>query len=196
MEKVVGVPKGLLYYDFYPMWKTFFESLGAKVITSGDTNKKIVDDGVKNSVEDACLPVKTFIGHVIDLKRKKLDYIFIPRIVSIEEKKYLCSKFLGLPDFVRSLVGDLPPLIDIEINYYKSEEFTVKEFLKAGQLLGKNSKESLSAYLKAKEEKKRFDELIKKGFKKEALKMWEKGSIRAEKRDFDLRIGVLSHPYN
>lgn len=25
MSKTVGIPKGLLYYDFYPMWKTFLK---------------------------------------------------------------------------------------------------------------------------------------------------------------------------
>ncbi len=26
----VGIPRALLYYQYYPMWKTFFEELGAK----------------------------------------------------------------------------------------------------------------------------------------------------------------------
>lgn len=198
MEKIIGIPKGLLYYDFYPMWKTFFEELGVKVITSQNTNKKIVDDGVKNSVEDACLPVKTYIGHVMDLKEKRVDYIFIPRIVSVEKKKYLCSKFLGLPDFIKSLIKDLPPVIDIEINYYKDEEFTKKEFLKAGKMLGRTRGDALKAYLRGMEEQRMFENLLKEGFTNlEALKMWEEGKVKiTEKRSFDLKIGLLSHPYN
>jgi len=199
MGKIVGIPKGLLYYDFYPMWKTFFEVLGAKVITSQNTNKKIVDDGVKNSVEDACLPVKTYVGHVMDLKERRVDYIFIPRIVSVEKKKYLCSKFLGLPDFIKSLIKDLPPVIDIEINYYKDEEFTKREFIRAGKMLGRTKGDALKAYLKGMEEQRRFKNLLKEGFTNlEALKMWEEGKVkvREERRRFDLKIALLSHPYN
>lgn len=199
MGKIVGIPKGLLYYDFYPMWKTFFEVLGAKVITSQNTNKKIVDDGVKNSVEDACLPVKTYVGHVMDLKERRVDYIFIPRIVSVEKKKYLCSKFLGLPDFIKSLIKDLPPVIDIEVNYYKDEEFTKREFIRAGKMFGRTKGDALKAYLKGMEEQRRFENLLKEGFTNlEALKMWEEGKVkvREERRRFDLKIALLSHPYN
>lgn len=198
MSKTVGIPKGLLYYDFYPMWKTFFEGVGAKVVVSQDTNKKILDEGVKNCVEDACLPVKTYVGHVINLKEKNVDYIFIPRIVSVERKKYLCSKFLGLPDFIKSLIGDLPPIIDIEINYYKNnDEFTQKEFIKVGRMFGKTEDQSLKAYFEATHQQKKFESLLKKGLTNlEALKVWEGKNLVKEESNYDLKIAVIAHPYD
>jgi len=198
MSKTVGIPKGLLYYDFYPMWKTFFEGVGAKVVVSQDTNKKILDEGVKNCVEDACLPVKTYVGHVINLKEKDVDYIFIPRIVSVERKKYLCSKFLGLPDFIKSLIGDLPPIIDIEINYYKNnDKFTQNEFIKVGRMFGKTKDQSLKAYFKATHQQKKFESLLKEGLTNlEALKVWEGKNLVKEESNYDLKIAVIAHPYD
>lgn len=198
MSKTVGIPKGLLYYDFYPMWKTFFEGVGAKVVVSQDTNKKILDEGVKNCVEDACLPVKTYVGHVINLKEKNVDYIFIPRVVSVERKKYLCSKFLGLPDFIKSLIGDLPPIIDIEINYYKNnDKFTQNEFIKIGRMFGKTKDQSLKAYFKATHQQKKFESLLKEGLTNlEALKVWEGKNLVKEESNYDLKIAVIAHPYD
>lgn len=198
MSKTVGIPKGLLYYDFYPMWKTFFEGVGAKVVVSQDTNKKILDEGVKNCVEDACLPVKTYVGHVINLKEKNVDYIFIPRVVSVERKKYLCSKFLGLPDFIKSLIGDLPPIIDIEINYYKNnDKFTQNEFIKVGRMFGKTKDQSLKAYFKATHQQKKFESLLKEGLTNlEALKVWEGKNLVKEESNYDLKIAVIAHPYD
>lgn len=30
----IGIPRALLYYEYYPMWKTFFQQLGAEVSES------------------------------------------------------------------------------------------------------------------------------------------------------------------
>ncbi|AIS52854.1 hypothetical protein TKV_c17000 [Thermoanaerobacter kivui] len=197
MSKTVGIPKGLLYYDFYPMWKTFFEGVGAKVVVSQDTNKKILDEGVKNCVEDACLPVKTYVGHVINLKEKDVDYIFIPRIVSVERKKYLCSKFLGLPDFIKSLIGDLPPIIDMEINMYRDDTSIKKEAAKVGRMFEKNKRQALKAYFNALEEQKKFERLLKRGFTPiEAIKIWEGNRLTRANKNYEIKLAVLAHSYD
>ena len=56
MSLKVGIPRGLWFYDYYPLWKTFYECLDAEVIISKPTNKKILDQGIKNTVDEACLP--------------------------------------------------------------------------------------------------------------------------------------------
>ncbi len=33
----VGIPRALLYHQYYPMWRTFFEHLGAEVVVSKPT---------------------------------------------------------------------------------------------------------------------------------------------------------------
>ena len=56
------------------------------------------------------LPIKIFHGHVADLINK-VDAIFVPRIISIAPREYICPKFLGLPDMIRNSISNLPPLM-------------------------------------------------------------------------------------
>jgi len=111
----IGIPRALLYYQYYPMWQTFFEELGAEVIVSSPTTQLMLSDGSSRLVADTCLPVKVFVGHVLSLV-DKCDYIFIPAIRSMKSKSYNCSKFLGLPDMTRAVVPEAPPILDIEID--------------------------------------------------------------------------------
>lgn len=61
----VGIPRALLYYQYYPMWKTFFEELGAEVVVSPPTTQIMLSAGSARLVADTCLPVKVFCGHVL-----------------------------------------------------------------------------------------------------------------------------------
>ncbi len=117
----IGLPRGLLYYEFAPLWTTFFEALGAEVVVSPKTNKKILDDGTRYCVDDACIPVKVFHGHVLNLKNK-VDTLFIPRIMGIHQKEYICPKFCGLPEMIKYSINDLPKMINTKIDYTKKDQ--------------------------------------------------------------------------
>ncbi|HHV75093.1 MAG TPA: hypothetical protein GXX41_10750 [Thermoanaerobacterium sp.] len=196
MSKKVGIPKGLLYYNFYPMWKAFFEELGAEVVTSSDTCKKIIDDGVKTCVDETCLPVKTFMGHVIDLKGKGVDYIFVPRVISVERHRYLCSKFLGLPDLVRNLVSDLPPIIDMKIDFYRGDDFMKREILRVGKLFINDVSKIKDAYEKSLKMQRTFECIVREGFSNtEAIKIMEGKKLDVNAKG-DLKIALLAHPYD
>jgi len=118
----IGIPRALLYYQYYPVWKTFFEELGAEVVVSPPTTRNMLAEGSARVVADTCLPVKVFLGHVLSLVGK-CDWIFIPAVRSVENKVYNCSKFLGLPDMTKAVIPESPPIleIDIDINKGKSE---------------------------------------------------------------------------
>lgn len=96
----IGVPKALLYYYYGPFWVKFFEELQIEVVVSEETNKNIIDKGVKESVPEICVPVKIFVGHALELLDQGVDYIFVPRMVTISEGEYFCPKFTGLPDLM------------------------------------------------------------------------------------------------
>jgi len=85
--------------------------LGLEVVLSSPTNKEILKQGLEFCVDDACLPIKIFHGHVADLIGK-VDMIYIPRIISIEPKEYICPKFLGLPDMIRNSISNIPHIVD------------------------------------------------------------------------------------
>jgi predicted nucleotide-binding protein (sugar kinase/HSP70/actin superfamily) len=119
----VGIPRALLYYQYYPIWKTFFEELGASVLVSGPTTKATLAAGIERLVADTCLPVKVYCGHILELTGQ-VDYAFVPAVRSLEPKVLNCSKFLGLPDLVRAVLPEAPPLLapDIDLDQRSSED--------------------------------------------------------------------------
>jgi len=128
----IGIPRALLYYQYYPMWKTFFEELGAKVVVSPPTTQLMMSSGSSRVVADTCLPVKVFCGHVLSLL-EECDHIFIPAIRSVKRKVYNCSKFLGLPDMIKAVIPESPPILDIDIDINKGKGELYQAIYKLGR---------------------------------------------------------------
>lgn len=107
-ELVIGIPRGMSFYGNYPFWHGFFSSLGFKIILSDPTTKQTMSEGSALVVTETCLPIKIYLGHILNLINKKgVKNIFVPSIQSIAPKIYNCSKIRGLPDLVRNVVkGD------------------------------------------------------------------------------------------
>ena len=127
----VGIPRALLYYQYYPMWKTFFEALGAEVEVSLPTNKAALNLGVSRAVADTCLPVKILLGHAISLI-DKCDCLFIPAVTSLGRETYNCSKIIGLPNMTRVLVPECPLILSPEINVEKGRYHLYRNIYKLG----------------------------------------------------------------
>lgn len=125
MLKTAGIPQGLYYHQFFPMWKTFFEEVGAEIVFSGNTTKTILNMGIQSCVGEACLPVKVFHGHVKKLS-DKVDCLIIPRFTSISKGEYICPEFGGLPDMVRHSIKYLPEIVDIEVDLHKHPGEAIK----------------------------------------------------------------------
>lgn len=150
----VGVPKGLLYYKYYPFIHSFFNELGADIVASGDTNKTILDEGVKYCVDEACLPIKIFHGHVASI-RNQCDLMFVPRIMQLRQREYICPKFCGLPEMVVNSIPDLPEITTVPI-YAHNNKVLFKSVLQYGLKVTKNKKKIQSAYHIALEAQKKF----------------------------------------
>ncbi|MDD2554701.1 MAG: acyl-CoA dehydratase activase-related protein, partial [Desulfotomaculaceae bacterium] len=157
----IGIPRSLLYYYYYPLWRVFFEELGAEVVLSSHSAKGILAEGLKNAVDEVCLPVKMFYGHVLDLAGKA-DMIFLPRIVSVEKREYICPKILGLPDMIRCL-KNLPPLIEVDINLYKNNKDFYCAIKNIGNIFTKNHLDIWRACLKALQVQKKYFKLMEMG---------------------------------
>lgn len=199
MALKVGIPRALLYYYYYPLWKGFFNALGLEVVVSSKTTKPILNNGVKHSVDDACMPVKLFFGHVLDLKGK-VDYLFIPRMVSVERKAYICPKFLGLPDMIRYNIPDLPPIIDVAVNMSRKENNLYNAFVEVGKVFTGNPLVIRKAFKKGLEEQERFHRLNRLGFMPhETIEQMDKGLVAqnfAPRQEGSLTVGVIGHGYN
>lgn len=103
-EKVIGIPRAMSFYNNYPFYYGFFTDLGIKIVLSDTTTKQTMSRGSALVVTETCLPIKVYIGHILNLIDKGVDKIFVPSIQSIAPKIYNCSKIRGLPDLVRNVV--------------------------------------------------------------------------------------------
>lgn len=133
----IGIPRGLFYYHYYPMCKTFFEQLGAEVVVSPPTSKDTLMSGCSRLIAETCLPVKVFCGHVLSLV-DKCDYVFIPSIRSIEPKVYSCPKSIGLPDMMRVAVPECPPILDPDIDISNGKRNLYQAIYKLGCAFTRN----------------------------------------------------------
>ncbi|MDR2945431.1 MAG: acyl-CoA dehydratase activase-related protein, partial [Candidatus Adiutrix sp.] len=75
----VGIPRALGLYDNYPFWFTFFHSLGLRVELSPPSSKKLFNKALETiPSQTVCYPAKLVHGHVLDLVKRRPDFIFFP----------------------------------------------------------------------------------------------------------------------
>jgi len=196
MKPTVGIPQALLYYEYYPLWKTFFDSLGVKTVVSPQTNKRILETGLKNTVDEACLPIKVAMGHVIELAGKA-DYIFLPRMVSIVPREYICPKFLGFPDMVKNAVPNMPKLIEVNINLYHPRSKARKVFREIGKLFSSNPVKITKAYQTACKSLEQYQKLLEQNILPDkAIAMATGKECKPDSTLSGPTIAIIGHSYN
>ncbi|MBE0428785.1 MAG: hypothetical protein IBX61_02815 [Thermoleophilia bacterium] len=196
----VGIPRSLLYYKYLPFWKTFLASVGLEVETSPMTNRKILADGVKVAENELCVPVKAFYGHCLAL-RDRVDALFVPRVVSMEERAYTCPKFLGLPDMIAAVAErlGLPPLLTPHLNQReKPSEFKWQLINFARDEFGIDRLDAVAALESAKLAQRQFQDGLAGG--RTPLDLLPQSRLNRPRRRKaagpSKRIGLLGHPYN
>lgn len=185
----VGIPRGLLYYKYYPFWKTFLDRIGCSVISSPKTTRPILSKGLSIAESEICLPVKAFYGHA-DYLKDKVDALFIPRMVAVEGNAYTCPKLLGLPDMIKSAVG--AEILAPEINLKKGMRGYYVPLLELAKKLGVSLFSGIKAIYSAEKTLSDFNNQLYSGKTiNELLNNEAKDSSKG-----DVRIGVAGHPYN
>lgn len=171
----------MLYYYDKDLWIEFFKNLGIDVIISPNTNKKIVDSGTKLAPSEACLSLKIYLGHIIELK-DKCDYILIPRLYSLKKNEQVCTNFNALYDLVNNLfdVNILNYNVDISTKNYQ-----LLGFLSIGEQLGFSYIKSYKTY--------KYAEKIKKMKQKKQELLQQK---EIEENKDKIKILLAGHPYN
>lgn len=199
-EKIIGIPRAMSYYNDYPFYYGFFSALGIKIVLSDVTTKQTMSDGSALVVTETCLPIKVYIGHILNLIDKDVQKIFVPSIQSVAPKIYNCSKIRGLPDLVRNVVKK--PFIMVEATLDKSEkkqglyeylaeiakyfDITDKDIIK------KASKAGWRCY-------NNFHIMTKSGMSyKRALNNALQGKVIIEDnvKEYPISIALVSHGYN
>jgi len=77
----IGLPRMLYVNDYLPLWQTFFNELGYRVVVSERTNRSLVNRGLEATAAETCFPAKVALGHLQDLIDKKVDLLFIPSFI-------------------------------------------------------------------------------------------------------------------
>jgi predicted nucleotide-binding protein (sugar kinase/HSP70/actin superfamily) len=163
----IGIPRALAYYIYFPFWKTYFEELGHQVVESSPTTRAILDHGIKDTVSDACIPIKVYHGHVEDLK-DRVDYIFVPRLVSMRKfgdfgTETMCPKFLGLPDMLAASINDLSPVLEVRLDLKKGRSEFFKVYSELGKRLGADFFQICRAFRRASKVQNNYDQLLQRG---------------------------------
>lgn len=181
MNKItIGIPRALLYYKYNTLWTNFFEELGCDVVVSPDTNKSILDNGIKLSMDEACVAMKIYMGHIYYLL-DKCDYILVPRLKCIKKNEKLCTNFSALYDLVNNVFDKNIIHYNVDIDN-KEDEFYA--FITMGLSLGFPYRKIVSAYRSAKQK----EEMLK------IRKISKQKSILGSTTK--LKILLAGHPYN
>lgn len=189
----IGIPKALMFYRYFPLWKVFFEELGWRVIVSDGLGKR----GKIIYFEDSCLPMKLLVTHSIDLK-DKVDHLFVPRLVSLHRDYIMCPKFRGAPDIVRLATERTVSILDETIDLRVREHSMLRSFLKTGKRLGATEKDGKRAFQKAE----RFFLNFQKGWEdrinqlplKQVFHLETPALPKSEEKPF--QVAFIGHPYN
>ncbi|MGA2316648.1 MAG: acyl-CoA dehydratase activase-related protein [Thermodesulfobacteriota bacterium] len=189
----LGIPRALMFYRYFPFWRTFFEKLGWRVVVSDRIRQKekIV------FFEDSCLPMKLLVTHAMQLK-ERVDHLFIPRLVSIHRTYIMCPKFRGAPDIVRLATERKASIIDETIDLRKGGSSLLQSFLKIGEKIGATRQESKNAFQEAEHSFSKFQkEWIDRINRLPTGQLFEMDiATPPAGRKAPLRVAFIGHPYN
>jgi len=143
----IGIPRALAYHRYGVLWESFLQELDIPYITGGETTRKTLEEGSKHAVDESCLPLKLYMGHVSALLGR-CDRIFVPRLRDMGRWDEFCVRFWGLPDTVRGTFAGAR-LLTYEL---KSKHPLLQEhaFLRMGKLLERGRFAAARAYRYAK----------------------------------------------
>lgn len=102
MKKMrIGIPNTLFSSYHLAYWYQLITLSGMEAVLSDESTQEMADRGKRLLPHEFCLPIKLFIGHVLNLLDKDVDQILLPRMTSKGRANFFCPKLIGLPEIVR-----------------------------------------------------------------------------------------------
>jgi predicted nucleotide-binding protein (sugar kinase/HSP70/actin superfamily) len=131
----VGIPRAMYFYDRFPFWCAYFQSLGFNVVLSSATDRRTAATGAEIAIAQPCFPVQVAHGHVSELLEKKLDYILLPNVVDAASPQsgvpsHLCPWNQTLPFVVRvvpQMEAAQVKMLAPTVHFRNGQEFVAKE---------------------------------------------------------------------
>ncbi len=101
----IGIP-GTLFSSYHlAYWHELLTLSGMEAVLSDESTKETADCGGRRLPHEFCIPVKVFIGHVLNLLEKEVDQILLPRMITRGKANFFCPKLIGLPEIVHFTTG-------------------------------------------------------------------------------------------
>ena len=193
----IGIPRALLYYYYYPFFETFFKELGCEVVLSEETNAKIISDGCKVTVSELCVPIKIFNGHVVSLMNKNVDYIFVPRFISIG-KEWYCPKFIGLGEIVKYSIDSMKDkMLIVELKNKTDIPDRIEDYMPLVEKINVTKAQLKNALKKAKISFLKCRKLSLQGYTiPEAYSILKGKEVPPPMQKADLTIGLMGYVNN
>jgi predicted CoA-substrate-specific enzyme activase len=191
----IGIPRLLNFHELMPFWKTFFTSLGFRIVFSERTNKRLIHKGVEKIVAETCFPLKVALGHLLDLIDKGVDTIFLDSLISMPlshpslDRSFACPYVQSFPYAVRSAIDFKARGVKVltPIIHFGGERKNLERALiKMCRKLGKGADEIREAIEKARAAQDSFYASLKRRGK-EVLQNLKEG---------DRAMVIISRPYN
>ena len=193
----IGIPRALLYYYYFPLWKTLFTELGCEVVVSDETNKKIISEGAHVTETEMCVPIKIYNGHVSQLLSTDVDYVFVPQMHTVGNE-YYCPKFLGIIEVVKySFEKDWDRLLFLNYDTKKDDLNDLSVHMPLTEKLGVTKSQLKSALKKAVAVQNEFRRLNTSGYTvMEAYDILFNGADISPAKGGKLTIALLGYVNN
>ncbi len=133
-KPTIGIPRALLTHSLFPLYSTFFSSLGRDVVLSG-----VDPRGELKSYSGFCFPAQTAHGAILDLAKRGVALVFLPHVKRMPQNggcrdSFLCPITQASPFFLAAAFPDvrfLSPVLDFTHGYEcgpELEEMVAREF--------------------------------------------------------------------
>jgi predicted nucleotide-binding protein (sugar kinase/HSP70/actin superfamily) len=191
----IGIPRALYYYRYFPLWKTFFETLGFDVVVSRPSHRGLIDEGFKYADDDTCIPMKMAFAHTLNIK-DRVDFLFIPRLLSVDVRTCCCPRLAGLPEILKYSIPGLPTILDPYVDERHRNSTLFRSFAEMASVLGKSSKEFKQAYQRGEMAYQLLRKRMEQGEKvPELFERTEKEKLPPLENNPGKKIAVVGHPY-
>lgn len=155
-KKTVGIPRCLMLHKLFPLANAFFRQLGYNVVLTDASTEDTVRLAQQEAQGEVCYPVKLVYGHMEQLARRGVDYVFMPSMHTIRHVRskvahnYACPYMQVAPRMVaRALrleergVALISPLMNMDFG----QEALAEALLGVGAQLGHTPEESARAMM-------------------------------------------------
>ena len=129
---IIGIPRALFYFHYHPLWSRYLEELGFEVTFSPPTNKEILEWGLLACVDGACLPLKAYMGHALALSKAGVDLLFVPELIGVWKREFICTSFLGLPDLLKQYLPSSTTLLSPPLDGRKGQRALARCYWRFG----------------------------------------------------------------